>query len=88
MGFIILGAYLFDPKFLTTNKISAEGPFRSAAIRLIISLDRFLPIELGLAKDWDAKGRQFFIWFYFFLQQVLGWILIPIALASIYSQLK
>lgn len=88
IAFIILGACLFDPQFLTTNKISAEGRLRSAAIRLIISLDRFLPIELGLAKDWDAKGRRFPVWLYFFLQQVLGWILIPIALASIYSQLK
>ncbi len=88
LAFIILGACLFDPRFLMTNKISAEGRIRDAAIRLIISLDRFLPIELGLAKDWDAKGRRFPVWLYFFLQQVLGWILIPIALASIYSQLK
>lgn len=88
LAFIIIGACLFDPRFLTVNKISAEGRIRDAAIRLIISLDRFLPIELGLAKDWNAEGRRFHVWLYFFLQQVLGWILIPIALASIYSQLK
>ena len=30
MAFIILGACLFDPRFLTTNKISAEGRIRAA----------------------------------------------------------
>jgi hypothetical protein len=47
-----------------------------------------LPYITGLAKSWDSNGRRFLIWFYFYLQQILGWILIPIALASIYSQLK
>lgn len=89
LAFIILGACLFDPVFLKENKISHEGKlYKSVFIRLFISLDRFLPIELGLAKNWDVQGRRFPIWLYFFLQQVVGWILIPIALASIYSQLK
>ena len=89
IAFIILGACLFDPTNLIENKKAPKGSiYRSAAIRLIISLDRFLPIELGLAKNWEAKGKNFFIWFYFYLQQIIGWILIPIALASIYSQFK
>jgi hypothetical protein len=87
--FILFGAFVFDPEYLTANKMSLEGRiYKSAIMRFFLSLDRFLPIELGLAKHWEAKGRNFFIWFYFYLHQVLGWILIPIALASIYSQLK
>ena len=57
-------------------------------IRFIISLDRFLPVELGLAHKWDVSATNFFTWLYFHLEQVLGWILIPIALASIYTQIK
>jgi hypothetical protein len=89
LAFIILGACLFDPAFLIENKRPPKGNlYRSLAVRVIISLDRFLPIELGLAKDWELKGNSFIIWLYYYLQQVIGWILIPIALASIYSQLK
>jgi hypothetical protein len=89
LGLIILGACTFDPKYLLANRFSTQGKtFESIMMRLFLSLDRFLPIELGLAKNWDSNGRRFLIWFYFYLQQILGWILIPIALASIYSQLK
>jgi hypothetical protein len=89
LAFIILGACLFSPVYLKEYKVPQGGKrYRSVFIRLFISLDRFLPIELGLAKNWDAQDRSFFIWLYFFLHQVLGWILIPIGLASIYSQLK
>jgi uncharacterized protein YjbI with pentapeptide repeats len=89
MTLIILGAYLFDPEYLLDNKKSTEGKFyKSWLLRFFLSVDRFLPIDLGLAKNWDAKASRFFVWFYFHLQQILGWILIPIALASIYTQIK
>lgn len=89
LALIILGAFTFNPEYLTANKMPAQGRILEAMmLRLFLSLDRFLPIELGLANHWDSKGRRFIIWFYFYLQQILGWILIPIALASIYSQLK
>ena len=89
LALIILGAFTFDPEYLTANKMPAKARFLEAMmLRLFLSLDRFLPIELGLANHWDSKGRRFIVWFYFYLQQILGWILIPIALARIYSQLK
>ncbi len=89
LAFIILGACLFDPAYLVENKPPPKrNIYRSVAIRLMISLDRFLPIELGLAKHWESGEGNFITWFYFYLQQVIGWILIPIALASIYSQIK
>lgn len=86
---IVLGACLFDPEYLMDRKKSTDGRlYKSMLIRFFLSLDRFLPIELGLAKDWNAQASSFPVWFYFHLQQILGWILIPIALASIYSQIK
>jgi uncharacterized protein YjbI with pentapeptide repeats len=89
LALIILGACLFDPEYLMDNKMSSGGrTYRTLLIRFFLSLDRFLPIELGLSKHWNAKASRFPIWFYFHLQQILGWILIPIALASIYTQIK
>ena len=89
LAFIILGACLFDPFFLREGKISYEGrTYKFVAIRFFISLDRFLPIDLGLAKHWDPQSCHFLVWLYFFMQQTIGWILIPIALASIYSQIR
>lgn len=89
LALIIVGAFTFNPIYLTANKMPAKGSrLETMMLRFFLSLDRFLPIELGLANHWDSKGRRFLTWFYFYLQQILGWILIPIALASIYSQLK
>ena len=86
---ILLGACLFDPEYLLDNKKSPEGKiYKSMLIRFFLSLDRFLPVELGLAKHFDAKATRFPIWLYFHVQHILGWILIPIALASIYTQIK
>ncbi len=86
---IIIGAYLYDPLYLKQGKFATNGKIsRSIIIRILLSLDRFLPVELGLGKNWDHESRNFLIWFFFYLEMILGWILIPIALASIYSQLK
>lgn len=89
MLLIILGAVLYDPEHLKPRNPPGRGKsHRSMIVRLFISLDRFLPVELGLAQNWDVSATNFFTWLYFHLEQVLGWILIPIALASIYTQIK
>lgn len=89
LALIAIGAYLYDPLYLKQGKFAANGKrSRSIVIRVLLSLDRFLPVELGLGKNWDHESRNFLIWFFFYLEMILGWILIPIALASIYSQLK
>ncbi|MHB8066580.1 MAG: hypothetical protein ACYDIC_01625 [Desulfobaccales bacterium] len=89
LALIIIGAYLYDPLYLKQGKFSINGKIsRSIVIRVLLSLDRFLPVELGLGKNWDHESRNFLIWFFYYLEMILGWILIPIALASIYSQLK
>ncbi len=89
MVLIILGAILYDPEHLQPrNPPGGRKTSRSMIIRFFISLDRFLPVELGLAQKWDVSSVNFFVWLYFHLEQVLGWILIPIALASIYTQIK
>ncbi len=88
LSLIGLGALLFDPCHLKVGRPSDGKVYKSVAIRFLISLDRFLPIDLGLVKYWNSKGSHFLVWLYFHLEQILGWILIPIALASIYSQIK
>ncbi|MHB9072660.1 MAG: hypothetical protein ACYC6G_03965 [Desulfobaccales bacterium] len=89
MVLIILGAILYDPEHLQPrDPPRGRKTSRSIILRFFISLDRFLPVELGLGKKWDASATNFFIWLYFHLELILGWILIPIALASIYTQIK
>ena len=41
-----------------------------------------------LFPDMNAKDNPFPIWLYFTVEQALGWIIIPIALAAIYTQIK
>jgi hypothetical protein len=86
---ILLGAFLFDPEHLKTRQKATEGKiYKEAIIRFFLSMDRFLPVDLGLAKYWNHKDSNFLIWFYYNLELILGWILIPIGLASIYTQIK
>jgi hypothetical protein len=89
LSVILLGAILYNPKHLKARQTSTEGKiYQAAVLRCFLSLDRFLPVDLGLAKYWQHQDRHFFIWFYFNLELILGWILIPIGLASIYTQIK
>ncbi len=89
LSVILLGAILYDPEHLKTRQTSTDGKvYRAAVIRCFLSLDRFLPVDLGLAKYWNHKDRHFLIWFFFNLELILGWVLIPIGLASIYTQIK
>jgi hypothetical protein len=88
LALIILGAYLFDPEHMAEKRDTGGKKYKVMVMRFFISLDRFLPIDLGLARHWDSKVSSFFIWFYYHFLKIIGWILIPIALASIYSQLK
>jgi hypothetical protein len=86
---IILGALIYNPKYLQEDVRSPEGKaYKSIILRCFLSLDRFLPLDLGLGKHWDTRTSHFLIWFYFYFQLILGWILIPIVLASIYTQIK
>lgn len=89
LSVILLGALLYNPEHLKTRQKATEGKFYKAVIiRFFLSMDRFLPVDLGLAKYWNHKDRPFLIWFFFNLELILGWILLPIGLASIYTQIK
>ena len=57
--------------------------------KTILSLDRFLPgVDLGVAKHWAPVTVCWWLYIYWHLQKLLGWILIPIALAAIYTRIK
>jgi uncharacterized protein YjbI with pentapeptide repeats len=86
---IVIGALIYDPEYLQADmRPIGEKPYQSMIMRCFLSLDRFLPVDLGLGKQWNSQTRHFLIWLYFYLELILGWILIPIALASIYTQIK
>jgi uncharacterized protein YjbI with pentapeptide repeats len=47
------------------------------------SLDVFAPIiDLEAAKVWSPMPGQTFRWFFFRLERILGWLLVPIAIAA------
>jgi len=86
---IAIGALVYDPEYLHEERRPRAGKtHKSVIMRCFLSLDRFLPVDLGLGKHWDCRAQHFIIWLYFHLELILGWILIPIALASIYTQIK
>jgi hypothetical protein len=50
---------------------------------LLYSFDLFLPyIELGIADKWDPKPGRKAAWLYKSIHQLLGWVLMPIALLT------
>ncbi len=90
LGIVVIGASLFDPKYLEEGKRPPSGNiYRSILVRFFLSLDQFLPaVDMNLAKDWKAADNSFFIWAYFSFEQISGYILVPLGLAAIYTQIK
>jgi hypothetical protein len=91
---IFFGALLFEPKF-TDKFLATQSAFKSIIMdykwiaRGILSLDRFLPgVDLGLAKHWQPCYLGLGIWLYWYVLKIMGWILIPITLAAIYTKIK
>jgi hypothetical protein len=91
---ITLGALffspVFDPKFMASygfvKQMAQNYPWST---KIILSLDRFLPgVDLGVAKHWAPATICNGLWIYWHLQKLLGWILIPITLAAIYTRIK
>ena len=63
------------------------GMVKLVLLRFLVSLDQFIPaINLKIAENWQPPG--FGTWLWMKLQAISGWILVPIGLAAIYSQLK
>jgi len=87
---VLVGAWLFDPQYLKDDKKPPAGKkLHGLLLRFFISLDQFLPVvNLRLAEHWQAQDSPFPIWLYFTVERCLGWVLIPIALAAMYTQLK
>ncbi|MGP8051135.1 MAG: hypothetical protein ACLPYB_11060 [Desulfobaccales bacterium] len=77
LALVLLGWLLFHP---------AGQPFW---IGLAASLDRFLPgADLGVARAFQPAGPSNYVWAYWHLEKIMGWVLAPIALAAIYTRIK
>src|SRR5208337_4121506 len=56
---------------------------------LAVSLDRFLPgVDLGVARHFQPANPSNYVWAYWHLEKILGWVLAPIALAAVYTRIK
>jgi len=92
--FIAIGALVFSLDF-TSKGMESQLYLKQMidhypiAAKIILSLDRFLPgVDLGVAKYWAPKNICFWSWIYWYVQKLLGWVLIPIALTAIYTRIK
>jgi len=83
---IALGCFLFSPK-----KMERRNPEKAprAYSRFWYSLGLFLPfVDLQADKVWRPKADQTFLQNYMRVHILLGWILIPIALAALTGLIK
>jgi hypothetical protein len=63
--------------------------FKLTLLRFLISLDQFIPgINLKIADYWQPPQLTFRTWCWLQFQAISGWVLVPIGLAAIFSQLK
>lgn len=76
LGLVLLGWWCF------------HAPGQPLWNGLVISLDRFLPgVDLGAARSFHPASSSY-VWDYWYLEKILGWVLAPIALAAIYTRIK
>jgi len=90
VGMLFFDHRNFDPSFVGGWKWLLNGdPSKTAVIRFFLSLDEFLPgVDLGLAKLWQISQISFGTLLYYHFRKIAGWILIPVALAAVYTQFK
>jgi hypothetical protein len=75
--------------FKESRMIARKGKAPTSFSRFWYSLDAFLPLtHLDAVDEWAPQPDQKAIWFYFRCHQLLGWILIPLGLASITGIIK
>lgn len=90
LALVLLGWFVFPSSSLPPGHWMA--PFQQSHpiwTGLALSLDQFLPgVDLGLAKFFQPSEISVQVWLLWHLQKLLGWILIPIALAAIYTRIK
>ncbi len=90
LGMLFFDHRNFDPSFVGGWKWLLNGdPSKTTAIRFFLSLDEFLPgVDLGLARLWQISQISFGTLLYYHFHKIAGWILIPVALAAVYTQFK
>jgi hypothetical protein len=95
LSIVLLGMLFFDPKNFDPSFLGGWSWLlngdrnKTGVIRFFLSLDEFLPgVDLGLAKLWQISQISFGTLLYYHFHKIAGWILIPIALAAVYTQFK
>jgi hypothetical protein len=78
---VLLGCFFFRDG---TKMIQNEAKFKHRRYNPIwYSLDVFAPIiDLESAKVWSPRSGEWFKWFWLRAQRILGWLLVPIAVAA------
>ena len=93
---VLVGTFFYSPMMLKDEVyekwqgwLETGQWYKSWMIRLIFSLDQFLPaVNLGLGGELDLKKATLGKLIYFHIHKIFGWILILIGLAAITTRLK
>jgi len=91
---IVIGAFFYSPQLLKQEVYDSwekwlTTRFKSALVRLLLSLDQFLPIvNLGLAQELDLTKVSLGRLVYFTFHRMMGVMLILMALAAVVTQLS
>ncbi len=88
MAVVALGCWLFKPQRMQRQP-TEDGKRAVHYNRFWYSLENFLPlVELKAADAWEPKPTERFLRHYMRIHTLLGWILIPIGLASVAGVIK
>ncbi len=92
---VLVGTLFFDPKNFDPSFLGGwtwllnGNVWRTRVVRFFLSLDEFLPgVDLGLARLWQMNKISYPTLLYYHFHKISGWILVPIALAAVFSQFK
>lgn len=95
LGVVILGMLFFDHQHLDQNFkanctwLSKVECWKSVIIAFLLSLGHFLPgIDVVLTKSWQVSQVSFCTLLYYYFHKICGWILVPIGLAAIFSNIR
>jgi hypothetical protein len=89
LAIVILGAFYYDPRYLTEINWPQKSRFYGLLGRFLISFEQFTPmVDLGMQKKWQPASisGRFSVFIYF--QRLAGWVLVPIFLAAIYTKFR
>ena len=87
---LLLGAYCFDPKYLTGITWPQQSRLHNVLARLLLSLDKFTPslLDLGLEKSWEAPELSHRLQLFLYGHRLMGRVTLAIFGLAVWAKFK